>query len=111
MTDTMRGTRLGSVSYEMGDVPSAPVRLTAFTCAQGHVTRLPFAVEADEVPDTWECECGLRGIREGAVAPAPIEPVRRRSHFDMVLERRSRADLLAVLDERLGALHEQQRSA
>jgi hypothetical protein len=110
-TTTMRGTRLGSVSFEPGNVPSAPTRLTAYTCPAGHVTRLPFAVEADEVPDIWECECGLPGVREGALLPPEVEPIRRRSHWDMVLERRSRADLLAVLDQRLMDLHQHQQTA
>lgn len=112
MSETMRGTRLGSTSYELGNVPSAPTRLTTFVCPDDHRTRMPFAAEADEIPDTWECaECGLRAVREGAVAPEPAEVPRRRSHFDMLLERRSRADLLLVLDERLGELNAHKRSA
>ena len=112
MNETMRGTRLGSTSYELGHVPSAPTRLTTFTCLADHVTRMPFAAEADEIPDTWECaECGNLALREGATAPMAPEPLRRRSHFDMLLERRSRADLLMVLDERLGVLNEVKRTA
>ena len=44
--------------------------------------------------------CDLVDVVEpdGLDVMAP-EPLRRRSHFDMLLERRSRADLLTVLDE------------
>lgn len=111
MSESMRGTRLGSTSYEVDTGLGAIVELTRYTCPAGHVTELPFSIEADEIPDLWECECGSRAIREG-VTLAPVTVLKRpRSHFDMVLERRTHDELQELLDERLALLRGTKRSA
>ena len=102
---TLRGSRLGAVSYETeyGAEP-APRTLAVYKCPQGHEFTMPFAEDA-EAPPTWECRT------DGAVAtlvdgPAPeakkVKPPR--THWDMLLERRSVADLEEVLAERLDVL-------
>src|SRR5690349_19780880 len=52
---TLRGSRMGAVSYETeyGAEP-APRNLAAYRCARGHEFTIPFSEEA-EVPPTWEC--------------------------------------------------------
>ena len=105
----LRGSRLGSVSYESDKHTEFAPRIgVAFDCPQGHATTVPFAAEAD-IPYTWECRvCGATGIRRDGGQPdeKPIKAVR--THWDMLLERRSIAELEEVLAERLAALHEEQ---
>ena len=69
----------------------------------GHVINMPFAVEA-EVPVEWECHCGEMALLVDAVKPEPkpVKPVR--THWDMLLERRTIADLEELLEERLALL-------
>jgi hypothetical protein len=112
---SLRGTRLGGSSMETEEgVELAPRQLYIYECPQGHVTKLPFAAEAD-VPALWECRCGAEALlRDGEVPEAKaVKPAR--THWDMLLERRSIDDLEVLLEERLtklrnGTLH-QRRSA
>jgi hypothetical protein len=105
----LRGSRLGSVSYESDrHTEFAPRSLTAYDCASGHETTVPFAAEAD-IPPTWECRvCGSIGLRRDVEQPEAKATKPVRTHWDMLLERRSIAELEEVLAERLAALHEQQ---
>jgi rubredoxin len=105
----LRGSRLGSVSYESDrHTEFAPRALTAFDCPAGHATTVPFAAEAD-IPATWECRvCGAEALRRNAEQPEAKVGKPVRTHWDMLLERRSIAELEEVLAERLAALHEQQ---
>ncbi len=101
---SLRGSRLGALSMETeeGVVPSDR-RLTTYVCPDGHVTELPFSVEAD-VPATWECRCGATALLQGGDAPQ-LKPVKRaRTHWDMLLERRSIPQLEQLLEERLELL-------
>ncbi len=105
----LRGTRLGSVSYESDrHTEFAPRLRTAYDCSNGHATEVPFAAEAD-IPSSWECRvCGAPALlRDGA----PTEEKKgkpARTHWDMLLERRSTAELEEVLAERLAVLHDHQ---
>lgn len=103
----LRGTRLGSTSYESdAGVDFAPRRMTTYDCPAGHETTLPFAEEA-EIPYYWECAtCGQPARLRNGVEPErkPEKPVR--THWDMLLERRSIAELEDVLAERLEILNQ-----
>ena len=103
----LRGTRLGSTSYETDSgVDFAPRRITVYDCPDGHVTSLPFAEEA-EIPYDWECAtCGKHAVLRNGVAPERKPEKHIRTHWDMLLERRSIAELEEVLAERLAILHE-----
>lgn len=102
---TLRGSRLGSISYETDyGVDMAARRVAEYRCPNGHSFSVPFAHDA-ELPATWECR--LDGASAEVVnGPAPAEkkvkPVR--THWDMLIERRSIADLEEVLAERLEVL-------
>ena len=52
---TLRGSRLGAISYETeyGAEP-APRNVAAYRCQRGHEFSVPFSEEA-EIPTTWEC--------------------------------------------------------
>lgn len=103
----LRGSNLGSRSMESDEnvVPSER-QLTAYLCSDGHRTELPFSIEA-EIPATWECRCGLVAKLQGG-GPAPeSKPVKhQRTHWDMLLERRSIPELEELLQERLTLLRE-----
>lgn len=100
----LRGTRLGAFSMESEEnvVPSER-QITTYMCSNGHKIELPFSVEA-EIPPTWECRCGEDALLQGGEAPElkPVKPAR--THWDMLLERRSIPELEELLEERLELL-------
>ena len=113
---SLRGTRLGAQSMENDTgIAPAPRQMAEYVCPDGHVTTLPFSVEAD-VPALWECRCGKEGLLRNSARPE-TKPARHvRTHWDMLLERRTVAELEDLLSERLallrsGALHQPKRSA
>jgi hypothetical protein len=98
----LRGSRLGAVSYESDrNTELAPRQTREYLCAKGHQFEVPFAVDA-EVPITWECKF------DGSVArlidgsePEQKKAKPPRTHWDMLLERRSIEELEDILNERL----------
>ncbi len=105
MSEALRGSRLGSVSYETDHgVELAPRQAVAYDCPHGHVVTVPFSTEAD-VPATWECRvCGAVALRRDGEREEPGQGRKARTHWDMLLERRSIDDLQELLDERLTLL-------
>lgn len=100
----MRGSRLGSTSYEVDPGFSAPRSLTTYHCPESHQFTMPFYIEADEIPDTWECECGQLAVRHGSKAKVTKTVKPLKTHYDMLLERRSKTDLEAILKERVSQI-------
>jgi len=101
----LRGTRLGATSYETDNgIDLAPRQDVEYGCPNGHRFEMPFALEAD-VPPTWECRvCGAQALRVDGVLPEEKPGKPTRTHWDMLRERRSMADLEEVLAERLEVL-------
>ncbi|WP_179470039.1 RNA polymerase-binding protein RbpA [Mycolicibacterium vinylchloridicum] len=99
----MRGTRLGSVSYETDRNDNlAARRIARYRTANGEEFDITLADDA-EIPDTWDCRNGLEGrLIEGG---EPVEPKKKvkvpRTHWDMLRERRSIEELEVLLQERL----------
>jgi rubredoxin len=112
---SMRGTRLGSQSLESeaGVRPAARQRVV-YQCPNGHEVVVPMSLEA-EIPVTWECRCGAKAIREDAETPDAKPGKPPRTHWDMLMERRTTAELEVLLEERLALLRSgaltQRRSA
>ncbi len=104
----LRGTRLGATSYENDrNTDLAPRQEIAFVCPKDHHFTVPFAAEA-EVPATWECRvCGAIAVTAEGEQPSPKKVKPPRSHWDMLRERRSIADLEQVLEERLALIRGQ----
>ena len=102
---SLRGARLGAQSFEdERGVEMAPRQEITYVCDDGHTFKVMMADEA-EVPDEWEDpKTGQRGRRAdaGEAEPKFVKPVR--SHWDMLLERRSVAELEELLTERLEML-------
>ena len=106
----LRGSRLGSVSYESDrHTEFAPRSLTAYDCELGPRDRRPVRCRGRD-----PLHLGVPGLRRGrraaqdAEAPEAKAGKPARTHWDMLLERRSVAELEEVLAERLAVLHEQQ---
>ena len=98
----LRGMGLGAKSFEDEvNVDFAPRRDIGFDCPQGHHFEMTFAEEA-ELPTVWECpRCGQEATRSDGVEAEVKEAKHVRTHWDMLLERRSLADLEELLSERL----------
>ncbi len=78
----------------------------AFDCPKGHHFSVPFAAEA-EIPAVWECRvCGATAHTSAVDLPAQKKAKPPRSHWDMLMERRTIADLEEVLAERLAIIRE-----
>lgn len=101
----LRGTRLGATSYETDNgIDLAPRQDVEYSCPNGHRFGLPFSLEA-EVPAQWECRvCGTMALRVDGEAPEQKPGKPSRTHWDMLMERRTVADLEEVLAERLEVL-------
>lgn len=101
----LRGSRLGTVSYETDrDHDLAPRRSVFYACPKGHEFEVPFADDV-EPPRHWECR--LHGNESKLIDGADPEPKKikpPRTHWDMLLERRSIAELEQLLNERLSEL-------
>ena len=102
---TLRGARLGGQSFEdERGIEFAARQQCGYRCVNGHEFEVTMSVEA-EVPAVWECpRCGAEALsRDGLTKEAKVEkPVR--THWDMLLERRSIKELEEILTERLELL-------
>lgn len=101
----LRGSRLGSTSYEADrNHDLAPRRAAVYRCPRDHEFSVPMADDA-EIPAVWDCRMhGLESkLVDGEAAETkPVKPPR--THWDMLLERRSIEELEVILQERLDEL-------
>jgi hypothetical protein len=113
---TLRGMRLGSQSMQSEEgVEFATRQRAQYRTDDGETFEIVFAADA-ELPDTWESpRSGQSGI---LLAPdgTPIDIVQgdvkaARTHWDMLLERRSVDELEELLQERLQLLRERRGTA
>ena len=106
---SLRGMRLGTQSLQSEEgVEFSPRLKKTYKAPDGTTFEVVFAADA-EIPETWESpKAGLEGVllddagepvvRDEAEGKAP------RTHWDMLLERRTRAELEILLEERLDFL-------
>ena len=101
---SLRGMRIGAHSMESDQgVEFAPRLQAYYDCPDGHTIVLPFSTEAD-VPVVWECRCGQEALLRDASKPEPKSGKPPRTHWDMLLERRTVGELEELLAERLELL-------
>jgi thioesterase domain-containing protein len=103
---SLRGMRLGAQSLQSEEgVTFSPRKASIYRAADGSTFEVMFSTEA-EVPTVWESpKSGLEGrlvddageLVESDEAEAKVP----RTHWDMLLERRTRAELEELLQERL----------
>ena len=99
----LRGSRLGAVSYESDrNTELAPRQTREYLCARGHQFEVPFAVDA-EVPDRPGSASSTARVARLVDGNEPEQKKAKppRTHWDMLLERRSMAELDDILNERL----------
>lgn len=103
----LRGARLGAQSFEdERGVEMAPRQEVTYTCTRHseHSFTLTMADDAD-IPYQWECpKCGAPARHAEGVASEAKEAKPARTHWDMLLERRSIPELEEILTERLELL-------
>lgn len=106
---SLRGMRIGSQSLQSEEgVVFAERSQFTYRCAHcGTETVMTFATEA-ETPESWECKhCGQDAtllVNAKPIAHVDTTEKHARSHWDMLLERRTIPELEELLDERLGLL-------
>lgn len=85
---------------------AAPRRYVSFYCANGHVTRPAFSVDA-QIPETWDCpRCGLPANLDQDNPPPPPRIQPYKTHLAYVKERRSDKEAAAILKEALENLRD-----
>ena len=114
----LRGFTLNSHSYE-SDKGVAPAKTDprGYHCPVGHVTTLQFSVHAEDIPEVWDCpKCGRLAFANadtalvqsktaaGQALASPRTSATGKTHWEMLLERRSVAELEEILSERLELL-------
>ncbi|ROQ40902.1 RNA polymerase binding protein RbpA [Frondihabitans sp. PhB188] len=106
---SLRGMRLGSQSLQSEEgVEFSPRKKAMFQTADGSTFEVVFAAEA-EVPESWQSP---KSGQEGTLLSEDGKPVdidrgdvkTPRTHWDMLLERRTRPELEELLQERLDFL-------
>ncbi len=102
---TLRGARLGGQSFEdERGIEFAARQQVGYRCPNGHQFEITMSVEAD-VPATWECQrCGAEARSTDGAEPVAKNEKPARTHWDMLLERRSEKELEDILEERLELL-------
>lgn len=102
---TLRGARLGGQSFEdERGIEFAARQQVGYACPQGHEFEVPMSVEAD-IPANWECpKCGAVALNVDGILPEAKAEKPARTHWDMLLERRSIKELEDILSERLELL-------
>lgn len=103
---SLRGMRLGAQSMETEQgVEPAPRQNVEYVCQDGEKIVVTFSAEA-EIPSTWTSPTGKEGVLVDGSTPdeTPNKPVR--THWDMLLERRSEEELEQILQDRLKILRE-----
>lgn len=109
---SLRGIRLGSSSMQTEEGVVFHQRAQhSYRCSEcKQDTVLTFAADA-ELPETWECRnCSAEAFLVNADGtssqPEPEENKEVRSHWDMLLERRTIPELEELLEDRLTYLRE-----
>ena len=107
----LRGSRLGAVSYETDrNHDLAPRQVARYRTDNGEEFDVPFADDA-EIPGTWLCRNGLEGTLIEGDIPEPKKVKPPRTHWDMLLERRSVEELDELLKERLEIIKTRRRGS
>jgi hypothetical protein len=107
---TLRGARLGGQSFEdERGIEFAARQQCGYRCVNGHEFEVTMSVEAD-VPAMWECpRCGAEALSTSGIRPEAKAEKPARTHWDMLLERRSVDELEELLKERLDLIRTRRR--
>lgn len=104
---SLRGMRLGSQSMESeAGVEPASRQRVEYRTTSGESVFVTFAMEV-EVPQVWYTKTGQEAIIVDGEKPENPNEKHQRSHWDMLLERRSVEELEETLQQRLEFYKEQ----
>ena len=112
-SDSLRGNRLGSESQEnTRGVTLSPRQTTEYVCPSEHITEIIFAAEA-EIPAVWDCKtCYKPAKLKDSAEVEEIDDLKTpKTHFEQLLERRSREDLEIILKEAIADLRKRRKKA
>lgn len=107
---TLRGARIGSTSLQGEEgIEFSPRRRVEYVTDKGTRFSVLFDAEAEAPPEWTDQRTGEVGFLDdeaGKAARAEFEEKgqQQRTHWDMLLERRSREELETLLEERLEML-------
>ncbi|MFT4469628.1 RNA polymerase-binding protein RbpA [Arthrobacter sulfonylureivorans] len=103
---SLRGMRLGAQSMETeSGVEPAPRQRVEYRCEDGEQVFVTFAAEA-EIPAVWVSKSGKEALLVDGERPVDPNAKPVRTHWDMLLERRSVEELEQILEDRLTKLRE-----
>lgn len=103
---SLRGMRLGAQSMETeSGVEPAPRQRIEYRCEDGERVFVTFAAEAD-IPPVWVSKTGKEALLVDGERPDNSNDKPVRTHWDMLLERRSMDELEQILEDRLNILRE-----
>ncbi|MBE8527456.1 RNA polymerase-binding protein RbpA [Amycolatopsis sp. H6(2020)] len=98
---SLRGMRLGSQSMETeAGVEPAPRQRVEYRTEDGERVFVIFAAEA-EIPPIWTAKSGKEAVLVDGSKPDASHEKPVRTHWDMLLERRSMEELEQTLQQRL----------
>ncbi|MDN6169470.1 MAG: RNA polymerase-binding protein RbpA [Micrococcaceae bacterium] len=101
---SLRGMRLGAQSMETeAGVEPAPRQRVEYRCADGEQVFVMFSTEA-EIPLSWVSKTGKEALLVDGELPDTSKDKPVRTHWDMLLERRSIDELEQTLKDRLNKL-------
>ncbi len=86
-------------------VEPAPRQQVEYRTAEGESVFVTFSTEA-EVPAAWTTKTGQEAVLVNGEKPDHSNDKPQRTHWDMLLERRSIEELEVILNDRLTALRE-----
>ncbi|NUL45059.1 RNA polymerase-binding protein RbpA [Citricoccus sp.] len=103
---SLRGMRLGAQSMESeAGVEPAPRQRVEYRCEDGEKVLVTFATDA-EIPPTWTSKTGKVAFLVNGDKPDESDAKPVRTHWDMLLERRSIEELEDTLKGQLDKLRE-----
>ncbi|MDQ4501043.1 RNA polymerase-binding protein RbpA [Sinomonas sp. ASV322] len=103
---SLRGMRLGAQSMESeAGVEPAPRQRVEYRCEDGEQVFVTFSSEA-EIPPVWTSKTGKEAFLVDGERPSENAEKAVRTHWDMLLERRSIPELEQILEDRLALLRE-----
>ncbi|WP_026550378.1 RNA polymerase-binding protein RbpA [Arthrobacter sp. Br18] len=103
---SLRGMRLGAQSMETeSGVEPAPRQRVEYRCDDGERVFVTFSSEA-EIPAVWVSKTGKEALLVNGEKPDTSNDKPVRTHWDMLLERRSVEELEQILQDRLTILRE-----
>lgn len=103
---SLRGMRLGAQSMETeSGVEPAPRQRIEYRCEDGERVFVTFAAEA-EIPPVWVSKTGKEALLVDGERPDNSNDKPVRTHWDMLLERRTMEELEQILQDRLNNLRE-----